>query len=97
MVVRTVKRKEMNNITGAMKAMDDEFNKLSNVFGICGEEGSELDANDPGRKWKGRYVFRGNSVKDEHMQAAIFNELSSIPAMLEASKAVDAYGLMPGN
>eukprot|EP00972_Heterocapsa_arctica_P014814 2183494-Heterocapsa_arctica.AAC.1 len=31
------------------------------------------------------------------MQAAIFNELSSTPATLEASKAVDAYGLMPDN
>eukprot|EP00972_Heterocapsa_arctica_P053828 7927453-Heterocapsa_arctica.AAC.1 len=29
------------------------------------------------------------------MQAAIFNELSSMPATLEASKAVDPYGLMP--
>eukprot|EP00972_Heterocapsa_arctica_P098984 14607070-Heterocapsa_arctica.AAC.1 len=31
------------------------------------------------------------------MQAAIFNELSSTPATVEASKAVEAYGLMPGN
>eukprot|EP00972_Heterocapsa_arctica_P104607 15417945-Heterocapsa_arctica.AAC.1 len=45
------------------------------VFGICGEKGSELKRSDPGRKWKGRYVFRGSDVKDEHMQAAIFNEL----------------------
>eukprot|EP00972_Heterocapsa_arctica_P029099 4280785-Heterocapsa_arctica.AAC.1 len=44
------------------------------------EKGSELMRGDPGRKWKGRYVFRGNDVKDEHMQAAIFNELSSTPA-----------------
>eukprot|EP00972_Heterocapsa_arctica_P099838 14727571-Heterocapsa_arctica.AAC.1 len=29
MVVRTLKRKEMMNTPGAMKAMDDEFNKLS--------------------------------------------------------------------
>eukprot|EP00972_Heterocapsa_arctica_P074343 10971241-Heterocapsa_arctica.AAC.1 len=43
------------------------------VFVICGEKGSELKLGDPGRKWKGRYVFRGIDVKDEHMQAAIFN------------------------
>eukprot|EP00972_Heterocapsa_arctica_P100010 14748056-Heterocapsa_arctica.AAC.1 len=30
------------------------------VFGICGEKGSELKRSDPGRKWKGRYVFRGS-------------------------------------
>eukprot|EP00972_Heterocapsa_arctica_P021647 3182846-Heterocapsa_arctica.AAC.1 len=117
----------MNDTPGAMKAMDDKFNKLSkqgvwaiftvrekklvrdearrnqakihfgDMFGICGEKGSELKANDPGRKWKGRYVFRGDRVKDEYYQAAIFNELSSTPATLEASKAVDAYGLMPGH
>eukprot|EP00972_Heterocapsa_arctica_P081858 12062996-Heterocapsa_arctica.AAC.1 len=29
------------------------------VFGICGEKGSKLKRSDPGRKWKGRYVFRG--------------------------------------
>eukprot|EP00972_Heterocapsa_arctica_P050359 7403362-Heterocapsa_arctica.AAC.1 len=57
------------------------------VYGICGEKGSELKRGDPGRKLKGRYVFRGNYVKDEHVQAAIFNELSSTPATLEASKA----------
>eukprot|EP00972_Heterocapsa_arctica_P090233 13311659-Heterocapsa_arctica.AAC.1 len=67
------------------------------VFGICGEKGSELKREDPARKWKGRYVFRGSDVKDEHYQAAIFNELSSTPATLEASKSVDVYGQMPGN
>eukprot|EP00972_Heterocapsa_arctica_P084595 12461360-Heterocapsa_arctica.AAC.1 len=50
------------------------------VYGICGEKGSELMRGDPGQKWKGRYVFCGNDVKYEHMQAAIFNELSSTPA-----------------
>eukprot|EP00972_Heterocapsa_arctica_P056736 8376194-Heterocapsa_arctica.AAC.1 len=116
-VVRNVKRKEMMNTPVAMKAMDDEFNKLSkqgvwdilsvreydevvaeakrlgitihlgDVFVICGAKGSELKENDPGRKWKGRCVFRGNQVKYEHMQAAIFNELSSTPSTLETSKA----------
>jgi len=42
-------------------------------------------------------VFRGNLVRDEHYQWAIFDELSSSPATLEASKAVDAYGLMDKN
>ena len=67
------------------------------IFGICGLKGSELPENDPGRKWKGRFVFQGNEVKDEFNQNAIFNELSSSPATLEASKAVDAYGLIDGN
>ena len=48
-------------------------------------------------EWKGRYVFRGNQVKDEFNNNAIFDELSSSPATLEASKAVDAYGLLDGH
>eukprot|EP00972_Heterocapsa_arctica_P021698 3191990-Heterocapsa_arctica.AAC.1 len=34
-------------------------------------------------------------VRDEYYQAAIFNKLSFTPATLEASKSVDAYGLIP--
>ena len=43
------------------------------------------------------YVFRGSGVKDKYNDAAIFNELSSSQAALEASKAVDAYGLGVGH
>ena len=38
----------------------------------------------------------GNQVKDEYGEAAIFNELSSSPSSMEASKAADAYGMCPG-
>ena len=127
MVVRTVKRKEMLSTPAAMKAMDDEWHKLSkqivwnlttvreqddvaakarynnikahfdDIFGICRVKGSEFKKNDPAQKWKGRLVFRGTDVKDEYNDTAIFNELSSSPATLEASKAVDAYGLIDGH
>ena len=127
MVVRTVKRKEMLSTPAAMKAMDDEWNKLSkqivwdlntvrkqdevaeqarsnnikihfgDIFGICGAKGSELQEGDPAKKWKGRFVFRGSDVKDEYSDTAIFNELSSSPATLGASRAVDAYGLIDGH
>ena len=59
--------------------------------------GSELKQDDPTQKWKGRFVFSGSGVKDEYNDTAIFNELSSSPALLEASKAVDAYGLIDGH
>ncbi len=51
----------------------------------------------PERKFKGRYVFQGNLVKDEHQEAALFNELGSSPATLEGAKAVDCYGSFPGH
>ena len=35
------------------------------VFGVCVETGSELPAGDPGRRYKGRVVFRGSDVRDE--------------------------------
>ena len=61
------------------------------------EKGSELDEKDPDHKFKGRYVFQGNRVKYEHSETALFNELGSAPASMEASTAVDAFGLLPGH
>ena len=53
--------------------------------------------NNPERTVNGRYVFQGNLVKDEHQEAALFNELGSSPATLEGSKAVDCEGSFPGH
>ena len=66
---------------------------VGRVFGTCVEKNSESkDA-----KYKGRYVFQGNQVKDEWNEIEVFNALSSSPATLETSKAVDAYGLIEGH
>ena len=46
---------------------------IGNVFGICVEKGPELPEGTAGRKFKGRYVFQGNRVYDEHSEAALFN------------------------
>jgi hypothetical protein len=70
---------------------------VGRIFEICVEKGSELPVGDPNRKYKGRVVFQGNNVKDENWQAALFNEMSSAPASMEASKACDAFGLLPGH
>ena len=67
------------------------------VFGICVEKGSELDINDENRKMKGRYVFQGNDVRDQNAEIAVFDSLSSSPATMEGSRAVDAYGAMRDN
>jgi hypothetical protein len=70
---------------------------FARIFPICSEKGSELPEGDPDRKFKGRCVVQGNDVKDENSHAAIFQELSSSPATLEAAKSVDAYGCIEGN
>ena len=61
------------------------------------EKHPELPSNHPDQKYKGRLVFQGNEVKDENSRYAIFSELSSSPATLEASKNIDAYGMYTGN
>ena len=70
---------------------------VGRIFEICVEKGAELNNGDPGRKFKGRVVYQGNIVKDENYDMAIFSDLSSAPSSMEAAKAVDAYGLFPGN
>ena len=67
------------------------------IFELCVEKGSELPEGDPARKFKGRSVFQGNQVKDENWNNAMFAELGSSPAALQAAKLVDAYGLLPGH
>ena len=70
---------------------------FARIFPICSEKGSELPEGDPDRKYKGRCVAQGNDVRDDNSHAAIFQELSSSPATLEAAKSVDAYGSIKGN
>ena len=71
---------------------------VGKIFEICVEKGSELEKGNPLRKFKGRTVFQGNNAKDENAeQAALFAELGSAPSTMEAAKAIDAYGAMPGN
>ena len=49
------------------------------------------------RKYKGRVVFLGNRVQDENWEAAIFQDLGSSPATMQAAKSIDAYGCLPGH
>ena len=61
------------------------------------EKNSELAAGDSRRKFKGRVVFQGNNVRDQHWEWAMFQELSSAPATMEATKTCDLYGSLPGH
>ena len=75
----------------------NKFASPESFLRICSKKGSELPEGGPDRKFKGRCAVQGNGVKDENPHAAIFQELSSSPATLEAAKSVDAYGCMEGN
>ena len=64
---------------------------------LCYLKGSELEPGHPNRKYKGRVVFLGNSVKDQFGAAAVFEGMSASPAGIEASRFCDMYGMLQGN
>ncbi len=70
---------------------------FGSIFEICSLKGSELPPGTPGRKYKGRAVFKGNDVYDQNFDPAIFAELACVPATMAAAKMVDMFGLIPGN
>ena len=65
------------------------------LFGICVEKNVELDVSL--LKFKGRVVFQGNQVYEQSHNYASFQDLGSSPATLQAAKAVDFFGRLPGH
>ena len=88
--------REYDNLVKNTKAKGEKVH-VARIFPICSEKGSELKKGHPERKLKGRCVLEGSDVRDENKDSAIFNELSSSPAGLEVSKAVDCYGSIKGH
>ena len=87
--------REWDHVSSEAKKTGEKAH-VGRVFEICVEKGSELPKGHKLRKFKGRTVFQGNDVKDENSEAALFAELGSSPATMEAGKVVDAYGAQPG-
>ena len=50
------------------------------------EKGSEFPEGDERRYFKYRIVFRGNDVKDQDWEVAMFPEMATKPTTLEASR-----------
>ena len=67
------------------------------LFCICVEKNSELAPDNPKRKYKGRVVFQGNRVTNQNWEAAIFQDMGSNPATMDAGRAADCYGCVEGN
>ena len=68
---------------------------IGQLMSICSIKFAELAKKD--QKYKGRIVFRGDSVKDEHGAAAVFQELSAQPTSIATANANIAYGSLPGH
>ena len=65
---------------------------IGSMLELCYLKHSELSEDE--QKLKGRVVFLGDRVRDQYGAAAVFEALASSPAGIEASRFVDAYGLM---
>ena len=88
---------ESKELTALARAGKRKPCHIGFVFGICIEKAWHLEETDERRRYKGRYNYQGNNVKDEWHQHAIFQELSCHPASMEAAKCVDAYSCLPGH
>ncbi|CAE7637278.1 unnamed protein product, partial [Symbiodinium sp. KB8] len=87
----SLKMKMIGEMYEGGSAKEEQKNKkvhVGKIFEICVEKGSELPEGDPLRKFKGRTVFQGNNVKDENNDTALFSELGSSPATMEAGKTL---------
>ena len=88
--------REWDEVAAEARAKGEEVN-FGHLFCICVEKNSELAPDNPKRKYKGRVVFQGNRVTNQNWEAAIFQDLGSSPATMDAGRAADAYGCIPGH
>ena len=87
---------ENDDVVAAAKKNGKEIH-MARVHGICVEKNYQLPQGNPSRKFKGRGVLLGNQVKNQHWEAAFFQDLGNSPASFEASRWADFYGCLPGN
>ncbi|OLP93893.1 hypothetical protein AK812_SmicGene24167 [Symbiodinium microadriaticum] len=69
---------------------------MARVHGLIYEKNYQLKEDDPARKFKGRGVLLGDQVKDQNMEASLFQDLGNSPAAFDASRWADYYGCLPG-
>ena len=68
---------------------------MGQLMPICSIKFWEMPASQ--HKYKGRVVFRGDCVKDEHGAPAVFQELSASPTGINTANSVIAYGSLEGS
>eukprot|EP00959_Pyramimonas_sp_CCMP1952_P101490 2123186-Pyramimonas_sp.AAC.1 len=88
------KLQELRDVRVEMKGKTFHIGRL---FAILFEKNAELPEGHEDCTFKGRVVFDGSDVIDQNKNVALFHELSSCRATVQASKAADAYGLLEGH
>ena len=66
------------------------------IFGICVEKKAELPEGHPDGKYKGRFAFQGNHLRDKENVMALFQDLGSASASMAAAKIIDLIASLPG-
>ena len=90
-----IKKAEKWKDVSARANKAEETIHLGSLLELVYEKHSELPKEQ--RKLKGRVVFLGNQVKDQCGATAVFEEMSSAPAGMEASRYCDAWGCFEGH
>ena len=67
---------------------------FASLMGICPLKNSELEPKI--RKYKGRVVLRGDTVKDDSGSYAAFTEQGSSASQMTAAKVMDVIARLPG-
>ena len=67
---------------------------LGDLVSLCHSKHAELDE-DP-QTYKGRVVFRGDSVEDEQGFSVVFTEQGSYACRMVSAKCMDSVAMMPG-
>ena len=85
---------EWEDIRRQAKRNKEEIH-MGYLFGICVEKNSDLSPEH--RKFKERVVFQGNKVINRNYESAIYQDLGSAPATMEASRAAHFSGCQDGH
>ena len=70
---------------------------IGDIMPLVYQKHAELIGDDPKKIFKGRIVYRGDAIKDEFFEWALFGEVASSPSSMAASKAADFWGALPGH
>ncbi|CAE7705382.1 unnamed protein product [Symbiodinium sp. KB8] len=88
--------REYDDVVNEAKKKGEKVH-MARVHGLIYEKNYQLKEDDPARKFKGRGVLLGDQVKDQNMEAALFQDLGNSPATFDASRWADYYGCLAGN
>ena len=75
------KTREYDDIANEAKHKEEKIH-MAPVHGLIHERNYQLKENDPARKFEGRGVLLGDQVKDQHLEAALFQDLGNSPVPL---------------